>query len=91
MILSTERLLACNFAADDLESLAAQYRTLMVRRNISEGRHTQKGTREELVWYCQGQPQPKNLEMWTALFKGTGQFSEHTSLLPQVINGEYGE
>jgi ribosomal-protein-alanine N-acetyltransferase len=87
MILETERLVLRRLRSDDLDSLFALYRDPEIRRHFPDGTLTYEQTKEELDWFCNGDPDHPRLGLWATIHKPTGSFIGRCGLIPWMIDG----
>ena len=81
-ILETERLILRRLQPGDLDSLYALYRDPEIRRHFPEGTLTCEQTKEELGWFCNGDPDHPRLGLWATIHKPTGDFIGRCGLIP---------
>jgi ribosomal-protein-alanine N-acetyltransferase len=86
-ILETERLVLRRLRPDDLDNLYALYRDPEIRRHFPEGTLTYEQTKEELEWFCNGDPDHPSLGLWATIHKATRRFIGRCGLIPWTIDG----
>jgi ribosomal-protein-alanine N-acetyltransferase len=87
IILETERLILRCLRSDDLDNLYALYRDPEIRRHFPEGTLSYEQTKEELDWFCNGDPDHPRLGLWATIHKATGNFIGRCGLIPWTIDG----
>jgi [ribosomal protein S5]-alanine N-acetyltransferase len=87
IILETERLILRRLQPGDFDSLYALYRDPEIRRHFPEGALTYEQTKEELDWFCNGDPDHPRLGLWATIHKATGAFIGRCGLIPWAIDG----
>jgi ribosomal-protein-alanine N-acetyltransferase len=87
IILETQRLILRRLRPDDLDSLYALYSDPEIRRHFPDGTLTYEQTKEELEWFCNGDPDHPRLGLWATIHKETGQFIGRCGLIPWTIDG----
>jgi ribosomal-protein-alanine N-acetyltransferase len=86
-LLETRRLLLRHLEMNDLDDLYALYTDPEVTRYIPDAPGDLKGTRAELEWHVQCDPENPQLGLWATIHKPTGQFIGRCGLLPWSIDG----